>query len=79
MAIVEITGLHVGFDKVACTQLVKAVAGYGLADAKRVTDGVMGGEVQRIELASDEMAASLVRDLAAIGAVATLVSHEGAP
>lgn len=72
VVVVEITGWQVGFNKIACTQLVRAAAGYGLSDAKRITDGILDGDVQRIWISSEETAANLVRDLNAIGAVAKL-------
>jgi ribosomal protein L7/L12 len=73
MAIVEITGWQVGFNKVACTKIVRAASGLNLADGKRVTDGVLARKVQRISVPSDEVAQGLVRDLTEIGAVAMVI------
>lgn len=73
MATVEIKGWQVGFNKVACTQLVRAAAGLGLAEAKRVTDGVLDGDVQRISVPSDDIARRLAHDLTEIGAIVEVV------
>jgi ribosomal protein L7/L12 len=72
MASVEITGWKVGFKKVACTQIVRAATGLGLADGKRVTDGVLDGEIQRISVASLEDANQLAKALIEIGAIASV-------
>ena len=77
MAIVEITGWQVGFNKVACTRIVRAASGLGLVDGKRVTDGVMTGNIQRIPGPSIERAQRLVRDLTEIGAVAAVIENPG--
>ena len=73
MAIVEITEWQVGFNKVACTNIVRAASGLDLADGKRVTDGVLAGNAQRISVPSAEIAQRLVRDLAEIGAFAAII------
>ena len=70
MTTVEITGWRVGFNKIACTKIVRAASGLGLADGKRITDGVLAGTPQLIAVRSDDMAQRLVRDLTEIGAVA---------
>jgi ribosomal protein L7/L12 len=74
MVTVEITGWRVGFNKVACTEIVRAASGLGLADGKRITDGVLAGTTQRIAVPSDDIAQRLVRNLAEIGAVAAVSS-----
>jgi hypothetical protein len=76
MAIVAITGWQVGFDKVACTKVVRAASGLDLADGHRVTGGVLDGRVQRIHVLSDEIARGLVRDLAEIGALAVVIETQ---
>jgi len=76
MAIVEITGWKVGFNKVACTRIVRAATGLDLADGKRLTDGVLAGNVQRISVPSTEAAGRLALDLVEIGAIASVI---GAP
>jgi ribosomal protein L7/L12 len=70
MTTVENTGWHVGFKKIACTKIVRAATGLGLADGKRITDGVLARTPQFIAVHSDDMAQRLVRDLTEIGAVA---------
>jgi ribosomal protein L7/L12 len=70
MAIVVITGWVPGFEKVSCTKLVRARLGLGLRDGKQVTDDILQGTVRRFELPSEVEAASLVRELTRIGALA---------
>jgi ribosomal protein L7/L12 len=73
MTLVEITGWQIGFNKVACTQLVRAAAGFGLAEAKCVTDGVLDGEAQRIPVPSVDISKRLAHDLTEIGAIVEAV------
>jgi hypothetical protein len=73
MPIVEITGWRVGFNKVRCTDIVRAASGLGLVDGKRVTDGVLSGDVQHVLVPSAEIAQRLVNELAEIGAVAAVI------
>lgn len=74
MAIVEIRGWRTGFNKVACTRLVRAATGLDLEDGKRITDGVLTGRVQRISVPSDNIAQRLLRDLAEIGATVKVIA-----
>ena len=74
MAIVEITGWKVGFNKVACTKIVRAATGLGLAEGKRVTDGVLDGKVQRVLVPSMEAAYRLADELTQINAIVTVVA-----
>jgi hypothetical protein len=55
---------------VSCTKLVRSRLGLDLRDGKQVTDDILQGTVRRIELASDEEAASLVAELTRIGVLA---------
>ena len=73
MATVEITGWQIGFNKVACTNIVRAASGLGLADGKQVTDEVLAGKAQYVSVPSVAIARQLVQDLVAIGAVATTI------
>jgi len=73
MTIVEITGWRVGFNKVACTDIVRAASGLGLVDGKRITDGVLSGNVQRVSVPSAETALRLVHELIEIGAIAAII------
>jgi ribosomal protein L7/L12 len=77
MAIVEITGWQVGFNKVACTRIVRAAAGLDLADGKQVTDGVLAGKVQRVSVPSGETASRLAHELTEIGAIASAIADSG--
>lgn len=70
MAPVEIVGWLPGFQKVACTKLLQAHAGLGLAAAKGVTDGILDGRVQIVHLPSESAAETLVSALKGIGASA---------
>jgi ribosomal protein L7/L12 len=72
MASVEVTGWKVGFNKVACTKIVRSFTGLGLAEGKKVTDGVLNGEIQRISVASFENATLLAQALIEIGAIASV-------
>jgi len=70
MAIVEISNWQPGFQKVSCTKLLKASAGLDLADAKRITDGVLAGELQLVQVSSLSAAVELVAALQQLGASA---------
>lgn len=71
--IVEITGWNRGFNKVACTSTLCSVAKLGLVEAKRITDAVLEGSVQRVTLSSNEEARRLVDFLQLTGAIAHVV------
>ena len=73
MAIVEIRGWEVGFNKVKCTKTVRAAIGLGLAEGKAVTDAVLRGEAQRIVIPDDLAAQRLVDELTQLGAIASVV------
>jgi ribosomal protein L7/L12 len=73
MPTVEITGWIYGFNKVACISTLCSVAKLGLADAKRTTDAVLEGKVQRVSLGSAEEALRLVEFLQSHGATASVV------
>ena len=75
MATVEITGWRVGFNKVACTEIVRAASGLSLSDVKGITDGVLEGKPQRVAVPSNDIAQCLVRNLAEVGAVAIVVAN----
>ncbi len=74
MALVEITGWQPGFGKVSCTKLLQAHANLGLAEAKRVTDGVLAGEIQTVRVQSLAEATGLAEALEAVGACVRVVS-----
>ena len=76
MPTVEIAGWspeRPGFRKVECTTTLQSVAGLGLAQAKRVTDSVLVGQSQRIELPSIAIARQLAAMLQELGASAHVV------
>ena len=73
MSFVEITGWNHGFNKVACSSTLCSVAKLNLAEAKRVTDAVLEGHVQRVSLSSEEEARRLVEFLQMHGAAAHVV------
>jgi len=76
MPTVEIAGWspkNPGFRKVECTQTLQSVAGLGLAQAKRVTDSVLVGQPQKIELPSIAIAQQLAAMLQELGASAHVV------
>jgi ribosomal protein L7/L12 len=70
MTHVEIVGWTPGFQKVACTQLLRADAGLGLAAAKAVTDGILAGHTQIVRMPSQADAEALATALNQIGASA---------
>lgn len=76
-SVVEIEGWNPGFQKVACTKTLQAMAGLGLAAAKHVTDAVMEGRVQRVPLPSDDAARRLAEALRQLGASARVVADDG--
>lgn len=73
MPVVEITGWRVGFLKVSCTKVLQSSAGLGLADAKRVTDGVLDFQAQSVEVPSAVAADELAAALSDLGALAHVV------
>lgn len=73
MAIVEITGWRPGFNKGACTKIVRAAFSLDLADGKNMTDAVLEGKIQRILVPSTEIAHRVAQELTAIGALATAI------
>ena len=70
MTTVVITGWVPGFEKISCTNLVRSRFGLDLRDGKNITDNILHGTVQRLELPTDAEAASLVLELTKIGALA---------
>ena len=73
MPIVEITGWSPGFQKVSCTSILHSVAGLGLAEAKNVTDAILDGHTEIVELPSAALAQQLVKSLQQLGASAHVV------
>ena len=71
---VEIVSFEPGARKVSCTDLLRASAGLGLAEAHSVTTAATEGRLPRIEMPSRELAERLVADLGALGFVATVVA-----
>jgi ribosomal protein L7/L12 len=65
---------HASANKVACTKIVRASTGFDLAEGKKVTDGVLDGEIQHISVASHEDANRLAQALIEIGAIASVVA-----
>ena len=74
MAIVEINGWSPGFQKVSCTKTLQSVAGLGLAEAKRITDAVLDGQLQRVQLQSVADAQQLSAALQRLGVSAHVVA-----
>lgn len=74
MAIIEITSWQYGFNKVACTKLLRS-AGLDLAEAKGVTDGVLAGETQKLYVSSVAGAYEAVALLHAFEASAHVVEE----
>ncbi|GHC12870.1 hypothetical protein GCM10010080_30510 [Thermomonas carbonis] len=74
MTIVEIQGWQVGFNKVACTNIIRAATGIDLVQGKAITDGVLSGETQRVYVSDNSMAQQLVNDLTEIGAIASIAA-----
>ena len=77
MAIVEIRGWEIGFNKVACTNTIRAATGLGLAEGKAMTDAVLNREIQRIAVPDRLAAQQLARDLTELGAIASVVETSG--
>lgn len=75
MATVEITGWLPGFRKVSCTKLLQSQVGIGLADAKSITDGILNGVPQLIQLPIGIEADDLATALQGLGAVAHVRSR----
>ena len=73
MAIVEIRGWEIGFNKVACTNTIRAATGLGLAEGKAVTDAVLDREIRRITVPDPLAAQQLAHDLTELGAIASVV------
>lgn len=73
MHVVEITGWERGFNKVACISTLCSVAKLNLSEAKRITDAVLDGSAQRIQLSSEEDVGRLVEFLQLHGAVVCVV------
>ena len=76
--IVEVVGWQEGFQKVACTELLRTNAGLGLAEAKRATDGILNGVKAVVPMPSQAAASLLSAELKSIGAYAhvTLLPQE---
>jgi len=72
MATVEIRGWKVGFNKVACTDAIRAATGIDLLEGKRITDAVLEGDTQFIVMPSDQ-AQSLAAKLIELGAIASAI------
>ena len=70
MASVEIQGWRRGFEKVSHTEALRSMAGLSLAEAKAITDAVLGGESRVVTVAVESDAAALVERLTEIGAIA---------
>jgi ribosomal protein L7/L12 len=69
MPSVMITGWKTGFNKVECTKTLRALPGFGLNDAKKITDAVLDGQTQVIRLSTLAEAQSLATKLEKLGAV----------
>ena len=72
MANVKIQGWRVGFNKVACTNIVRAAGSLDLAEAKAVTDSVLAGHLQIVQVLDESTAQLLAKELTEIGAIATV-------
>lgn len=73
MAIVEITGWEVGFNKVGCTNTIRAITGLGLVEGKEITDAVLKGETRRIAIPDYRTAQMLAQELVGLGAIALVI------
>lgn len=73
MATVEIRGWKVGFNKVACTDAIRAATGIGLVEGKKITDAVLEGDIQFIVMSNDQAAHSLAAELIELGAIASVI------
>lgn len=72
MTEVEITSWSKGFQTVSCIRLLQSMAGLGLADAKRVTENVLGGKKQTVSIRSEADVSLFMSALAKLGAVASI-------
>jgi hypothetical protein len=66
MRILTFYGWHVGMQKVAFTQLLRAEAGLGLKEAHKSTMRILDEEEVRVEV-PDERAARLLAEAEALG------------
>jgi ribosomal protein L7/L12 len=73
MQIIEINGWLPGFKKVSCTKALQLHAGLGLLEAKQITDAVLDGKQQLIEMQSTLEGTTLVATLLELGALARVV------
>jgi ribosomal protein L7/L12 len=73
MAIVEITGWQVGFNKVGCTNTIRATTGLSLVEGKEITDAVLKGETRRIAIPDYRAAQMLAQELVGLGAIASVI------
>ena len=70
-----IEGWNIGFNKVRCTELIHENSNLELADSRRITDAVLEGRRQLVELETAAKAKYLASELEKIGAKVEL----GAP
>lgn len=73
MPFVKITGWNTGFQKVKFTKALQSSAGLGLKQAKEVTDRVLAGSPQLLELPTESQAQQLAALLQECGASAEVV------
>lgn len=68
---VHITGWRRGMQKLSTTQVLRAHLGLGMAEAKGLTDAILGGRELRLEVASAVAAEELAAALRELGVEAT--------
>jgi len=66
---IVLTGTEIGVRKVSLSKILKARAGFTLAQAKSVVDKILEEQPVSIDVADFPMAEALVRDLRSLGAV----------
>lgn len=61
-------------QKVSCTELLRDSMGLGLAEAKQLTDAILIGTKQRLEVKSKAAAEELASKLSTLGVTASVAS-----